>query len=122
MSSIKFEDCFYNNFEELHKRFILKNASMGNILEIFSKLQIVLRDFTKNIHNIIIKDYQLFPEQVSTQNEALEYIKYILAIVTTQYNVEIELIKNKIIEPLRIKKDEKRKRNIYGVDKNKYKI
>ena len=115
MSSIKFEDCFYNNFEELHKRFILKNASMGNILEIFSKLQIVLRDFTKNIHNIIIKDYQLFPEQVSTQNEALEYIKYILAIVTTQYNVEIELIKNKIIEPLRIKKEEnlKKEKEIY---------
>ena len=115
MSTVNFKENFYNNFEELHKRFLIKNTSMGNILEIFTKLQIVLRDFTKNINNVIVKDYLLFPEQNSTQNEALEYIKFILTIVTTQFNVEIELIKNKIIDPLRIKKEEniKKEKELY---------
>ena len=115
MSNNDFKDYFYNNFEELHKRFIIKNTSMGNILEIFSKIQIVLRDFAKAINNVIIKDYILFPEQYSTQNDALEYIKFILTIVTTQFNVEIELLKSKIIGPLREKKEQifKKEKELY---------
>ena len=115
MSLINFNDYFYDNYEELHKRFIIKNNSLGKILEIFTKLQISLRDFTKPINNIVIKDYPLFPEQNSTQYEALEYIKFILTILTTQYNVEIELIKNQILVPIKEKKEEnfKKEKELY---------
>ena len=115
MSLINFNDYFYDNYEELHKRFIIKNNSLGKILEIFTKLQISLRDFTKTINNIVINDYPLFPEQNSTQYEALEYIKFILTILTTQYNVEIELIKNQILVPIKEKKEEnfKKEKELY---------
>ena len=115
MSFINFNDYFYDNYEELHKRFIIKNNSLGKILEIFTKLQISLRDFTKTINNLVIKDYPLFPEQNSTQYEALEYIKFILTILTTQYNVEIELIKNQILGPIKEKKEEnfKKEKELY---------
>ena len=106
MTNINFKDNCWDKCEELHKRFLLKNTYMGNILEIFSKLQIALRDFSKSINNLIIKDYPLFPEKLTTQNEAIEYIKYILAIQTTQFNISMEIIKTRIIGPLSIKKEE----------------
>ena len=106
MKNINFKDYFWDKCDDLHKRFLLKNNDMGNILEIFSKLQIALRDFSNTINNIIIKDYQLFPEQSATQNEAIEYLKYILTIQTTQFNIAIEVIKNSVIIPLKAKKED----------------
>ena len=72
-------------------------------------------NFTKAINSVIMKDYILFPEQRSTQNDALEFIKFILTIQTTQFNVAIELIKNKILIPLRQKKEEdlKKEKELY---------
>ena len=110
MSSINFTDNCWDKYEEFHKRFITKNNNMENILEIFTKLQISLRDFSKAINNVIMKDYLLFPEQNSSQNDALEFIKYILTIQTTQFNVAIDLLKNKILVPLRQKKEENLKK------------
>ena len=106
MNNINFKDYFWDKCDDLHKRFLLKNNDMGNILEIFSKLQIALSDFSNTINNIIIKDYQLFPEQSTTQNEAIEYLKYILTIQTTQFNIAIEVIKNSVIIPLKAKKED----------------
>ena len=110
MSKVNFTDNCWDKYEDFHKRFITKNNNMENIIEIFSKLQISLRDFSKAINNVIIKDYLLFPEQNSTQNDALEFIKYILTIQTTQFNVAIDLLKNKILEPLLQKKEENLKK------------
>ena len=106
MTNINFKDNFWDKCEDLHKRFLLKNTYMGNILELFSKLQIALRDFSKTINNVVIKDYPLFPEKLTTQNEAIEYLKYILTIQTTQFNISMEIIKTRIIGPLRKKKEE----------------
>ena len=107
MTNINFKDNFWDKCEDLHKRFLLKNTYMGNILELFSKLQIALRDFSKTINNVVIKDYPLFPEKLTTQNEAIEYLKYILTIQTTQFNISMEIIKTRIIGPLHKKKGRK---------------
>ena len=105
MKNINFKEYFWDKCEDLHKRYLLKNADKGNILELFTKLQNALRDFCKTINNIVVKDFPLFIEQNSTQNESLEYIKYIFTIHTTQFNVGIEMIKNQIIAPLKTKKE-----------------
>ena len=107
MSKVNFTDNCWDKYEDFHKRFITKNNNMENIIEIFSKLQISLRDFSKAINNVIIKDYLLFPEQNSTQNDALEFIKYILTIQTTQFNVAIDLLKKSNFRAITSKKKKK---------------
>ena len=113
---INFKDYFWDKCEDLHKRYIFKNTTKGNILELFSKLQIALTDFCKLINDTVVKDYSLFPEQNTTQNEAIEYIKYIFTIQTTQYNLAIELLKNNIILPFKTKKEEdfKKEKELYN--------
>ena len=115
MSNFSFKENFYGKYEELHKRFIMKNSTFENLIELFSKLQMALRDFSKTINNIVVKDCPLFPEQNSTQNEAIEYIKFILTIQTTQFNIEIDLLKSKIIDVLKAKKEEnfKKEKELY---------
>ena len=115
MSKINFNEKFWDKYEDFHKRFFTKNNSLDNIIDIFSKLEVSLMNFTKAINTVIMKDYILFPEQRSTQNDALEFIKFILTIQTTQFNVAIELIKNRILIPLRQKKEEdlKKEKELY---------
>ena len=125
MSIVVFREHFYGKYEELHKRFLLKCSAVDNLIEIFSKLQNALKEFSKSINNVVIKDNPLFPEQESTQNEAIEYIKFILTIQTTQFNIEIDLLKDKIIDILRTKKEEnfKKEKELYSEFKkinNKY--
>ena len=125
MSIVVFREHFYGKYEELHKRFLLKCSAVDNLIEIFSKLQNALKEFSKSINNVVVKDNPLFPEQESTQNEAIEYIKFILTIQTTQFNIEIDLLKDKIIDILRTKKEEnfKKEKELYSEFKkinNKY--
>ena len=116
MKNINFKEYFWDKCEDLHKRYLLKNSNKGNILELFTRLQNALRDFCKSIINIVVKDSPLFTEQKSTQNEALEYIKYIFTIHTTQFNVGIEMIKNQIIAPFKTKKEAifKKEKELYN--------
>lgn len=116
MKNINFKEYFWDKCEDLHKRYLLKNAGKGNILDLFTRLQTALRDFCKTINNIVVKDFPLFTEQYSTQNESLEYIKYIFTIHTTQFNVGIEMIKNQIIAPLKTKKEAifKKEKELYN--------
>ena len=116
MKNINFKEFFWDKCEDLHKRYLLKNTAKGNILELFTKLQSSLGDFCKTINNIVIKDSPLFTEQNSTQNESLEYIKYIFTIHTTQFNAGIEMIKNQIILPLKTKKEAifKKEKELYN--------
>ena len=115
MSNFNFNEKFWDKYEDFHKRFIIKNSSLDNIIDIFTKLEVSLMNFVKAINTVIMKDYILFPEQKSSQNDALEFIKFILTIQTTQFNVAIELIKNKILIPLRQKKEEdlKKEKELY---------
>ena len=61
MSNVNFTDNCWDKCEDFHKRFITKNNNMDIILEVVTKLQISLRDFSKAINNVIIKDYLLLP-------------------------------------------------------------
>ena len=116
MKNINFKEYFWDKCEDLHKRYLLKNTAKGNILELFTRLQNALSNFCKTINNIVVKDSPLFIEQKSTQNESLEYIKYIFTIHTTQFNVGIEMIKNQIIAPLKTKKEAlfKKEKELYN--------
>ncbi len=48
MSNVNFTDNCWDKCEDFHKRFITKNNYMENILEVFTKLQISLKDFFKS--------------------------------------------------------------------------
>ena len=50
MSIVDFREHFYGKYEELHKRFLLKYSAFDNLIEIFSKLQNALKEFSKSIN------------------------------------------------------------------------
>ena len=106
MLNINFKDYFWGKYEDLHERYQLKKITISNIIEVFTRLQESMSSFAKELNNLITKDYILYPEQTTTKYDALEFIKLILTIQSTQLNVGVEIIKNRILETIKIEKSE----------------
>lgn len=104
--NIHFKDYFWGKFEDLHERYYLKKITISNIIELFTRLQESMSNFSKELNTLITKDYILFPEQRSSKYDALEFIKLILTIQSTQLNVGVEVIKSRILETIKIQKEE----------------
>ena len=106
MLKINFKDYFWGNCEYLHERYHLKKITISNIIELFTRLQESMSNYAKELNSLITKDYILFPEKNSTKYDAMEFIKLILTIQSTQLNVGVEIIKKRILETLKIEKEE----------------
>ena len=106
MLNINFKDYFWGKYEDLHERYQLKKITISNIIEVFTRLQESMSSFAKELNNLITKDYILYPEKSSTKYDAMEFIKLILTIQSTQLNVGVEIIKNRILETIKIEKSE----------------
>ena len=122
--NIHFKDYFWGKFEDLHERYYLKKITISNIIELFTRLQESMSHFSKELNTLITKDYILFPEQRSSKYDALEFIKLILTIQSTQLNVGVEVIKSRILETLLTMKNRSRIKynfhymSLYGSQQN----
>ena len=115
MLNINFKDYFWGKCDDLHERYHLKKITISNIIELFSRLQELMSNFAKEINSIIIKDHILYPEKGSTKYEAMEFLKLILTIQSTQLNVGVEIIKKRILETLKVEKeDENKEKELYS--------
>ena len=106
MLSINFKDYFWEKFEDLHERYELKKITTSNIIELFTRLQNSMSSFSKELNDLITKDYILFPEQSASKYDALEFLKLIITIQSTQLNIGVEIIKNKILDTIKMEKAE----------------
>ena len=106
MFNINFKDYFWGNCNELHERYHLKKITLSNITELFTRLQESMSNYAKELNSLITKDYILYPEKYSSKYDAMEFIKLILTIQSTQLNVGVEIIKKRILETLKIEKEE----------------
>ena len=106
MLNINFKDYFWGKCDDLHERYNLKKITLSNLIELFTRLQSSMSNFSKDLNSLITKDYILYPEKNSSKNEAFEFIKLILTIQSTQLNVGIEIIKKRILETIKIEKEE----------------
>ena len=106
MLSINFKDYFWEKFEDLHERYELKKITTSNVIELFTRLKNSMSSFSKELNDLITKDYILYPEQSASKYDALEFIKLILTIQSTQLNIGIEIIKNRILETIKLEKAE----------------
>ena len=106
MLNINFKDYFWGKCDDLHERYNLKKITISNLIELFTRLQSSMLTFSKELNSLITKDYILYPEKNASKNDALEFIKLILTIQSTQLNVGIEIIKKRILETIKIEKEE----------------
>ena len=106
MLSINFKDYFWEKFEDLHERYEPKKITTSNIIELFTRLQNSMSSFSKELNDLITKDYILFPEQSASKYDALEFLKLIITIQSTQLNIGVEIIKNKILDTIKMEKAE----------------
>ena len=106
MLNIHFKDYFWGKCEDLHERYNLKKITISNIIELFTRLQSSMHNFSEELNSLITKDYILYPEQKTSKYDAMEFIKLILTIQSTQLNIGIEVIKKRILETIKIEKQE----------------
>ena len=106
MLNIHFKDYFWGKCEDLHERYNLKKITISNITELFTRLQSSMSNFSQELNSLITKDYILYPEQKTSKYDAMEFIKLILTIQSTQLNIGIEVIKKRILETIKIEKQE----------------
>ena len=106
MLNINFKDYFWGKCDDLHERYHLKKITISNIIELFNRLQESMSNFAKELNSLITKDYILYPERSSSKYDALEFIKLILTIQSTQLNVGVEIIKKRMLETIKIEKEE----------------
>ena len=69
---MNYEKNFWEKYEFLHERFKKQTNHISNLVEILKKFQNNCFEFNKNLTNVLSKNYVLFEEQNSTQNEALK--------------------------------------------------
>ena len=103
-----FEECIWNQYEPLHKRYKRKYEYFDNAIDIFSRILSSLKDHQKVINTIISKNFILFPEQDFTQANALNSIKKALELELSQVSLNIELLKKTLTEQFRKQKEESR--------------
>ena len=106
MLNINFKDYFWGKCDDLHERYYIKRKTISNVIELFTRLNESMSNFAKELINIITKDYSLYPEKNTSKYEAMEFIKLFLTIQSTQLNVGVEIIKKRILETLKIEKEE----------------
>ena len=104
-SEVSFEDCCWNKYDLLHKRFKRKLECLDNNIEIFTKLNSALKDFSKDLNTILSKNYILYPEENYTQNTMLDIIKKNIEFHMNEINKDIEVIKNEIITNVKKKRE-----------------
>ena len=103
-----FDQCLWNQYEPLHKRYKRKYENFDNAIDIFNRILSYLKDFQKVINTIISKNFVLFPEQEFTQGNALNSIKKILELELSQISLNIELLKKTLTEQFKKQKEESR--------------
>jgi hypothetical protein len=120
MLNINFKDYFWGKCDDLHERYYIKRKTISNVIELFTRLNESMANFAKELINIITKDYNLYPETNTSKYEAMEFIKIFLTIQSTQLNVGVEIIKKRILETLKIEKEEEIKERELYTDLKKF--
>ena len=115
MFNINFKDYFWGKCAEIHERYHLKKITISNIIEAFTRLQESMSNYAKELNSLITKDYILYPEKNTTKYEAMEFIKLFLAIQSTQLNIGVEIIKSRILDTIKIiKEEEETEKDLYN--------
>ena len=70
-----FEQCLWNKYQVLHKRYKRKCEYFENAIDIFTRVLNCFKYYQKEINTVLQKGYLLFPEPESTQSKALDIIK-----------------------------------------------
>ena len=120
MLNINFKDYFWGKCDDLHERYYQKRKTISNVIELFTRLNESMSNFARELINIITKDYNLYPEKNTSKYEAMEFIKLFLTIQSTQLNVGVEIIKKRILETLKIEKEEEIKEKELYTDLKKF--
>lgn len=107
-TEINFDQCLWNKYQVIHKRYKRKCEYFENAIDIFSRLSGSLKDHQKVINNILFKNLILFPEQDFTQANALNSIKKLLELEFTQININLELLKKTLIDQFKKHKEDSR--------------
>ena len=107
-TEINFDQCLWNKYQIIHKRYKRKCEYFENAIDIFSRLSGSLKDHQKVINNILFKNLILFPEQDFTQANALNSIKKLLELEFTQININLELLKKTLIDQFKKHKEDSR--------------
>lgn len=107
-TEINFDQCLWNKYQVIHKRYKRKCEYFENAIDIFSRLSGSLKDHQKVINNILFKNLILFPEQDFTQANALNSIKKLLELEFTQINNNLELLKKTLIDQFKKHKEDSR--------------
>ena len=94
----KFEKCFWNKCEQLHKRYKLKCDYFDNVIDIFTRILNSVNEYQKVLNFLIAKNYILYPEKDSTQANALNIIKKLLVFEFSQISLNIEILKKNLTE------------------------
>ncbi len=105
---INFDQCLWNKYQVLHKRYKRKCEYFDNAIDIFTRLSSSLKDHQKVVNYVLSKNYILFPEQDFTQANALNSIKKLLELEFSQININLELIKKNLIDQFKKHKEDSR--------------
>ena len=117
--NINFKDYFWGKCDDLHERYHLKRITMSNIIDFFTYIKNYMSIFANQINDLITKDIILYPENKTTKYEAMEFIKLLLTIQSTQLNVGIEIIKTRILDTIKVEKEEEIKEKELYTELNK---
>ena len=93
-----YEKNFWEKYEFLHERFKKQINHISNLNEIFKKFQNNCFEFNKNLSNILSKNYVLFEEQNSCQNDALKMIINNLKLFSEEIFKFGNFVKSNLIE------------------------
>ena len=119
---MNYEKNFWEKYDFLHERFKKQISHSSNLVEILKKFQSNCFEFNKNLSNILSKNYVLFEEQNSCQNNALKIFINDLKLFSEEIFNFGNFIKSNLIENLLFDnfiKEEKEKFNeIKKIHKN----
>jgi len=103
-----FEQCLWNKYQVLHKRYKRKCEYFENAIDIFTRVFNCLKYYQKEINTILQKNYLLFPDLESTQSNALNIIKKGLEMEFSQLSLDVDLLKKVLIDQFKKHKDDAR--------------
>ena len=103
-----FEQCLWNKYQILHKRYKRKCEYFENAIDIFTRLLNVFKYYQKEINTVLQKSSLLFPEPESTQSKALDIIKKGLEMEFSQLSLDVDLLKKVLIDQFKKHKDDAR--------------
>ena len=103
-----FEQCLWNKYQVLHKRYKRKCEYFENAIDIFTRVLNCFKYYQKEINTVLQKGYLLFPEPESTQSKALDIIKKGLEIEFSQLSLDVDLLKKVLVDQFKKHKDDAR--------------